>query len=76
MNRFFHMNIRSLENHFDDLMIFIDDQRLNKPCVISLTETWLSDDSTLSLFEIPEYYRLILHAGFDKNSGAGIYVHK
>ena len=33
-------------------------------------------DSTLSLFEIPEYHRLISHAGFNRNSGAGIYVHK
>ena len=57
------MNIRSLETHFDDLMMFIEDQKLNKPSVISLTETWLSDDSTLSLFEIPEYHRLISQAG-------------
>ena len=59
------MNIRSLENHFDDLMMFIEDQKLNKLSVICLTETWLSDDSTLSLFEIPEYHRLISHAGFN-----------
>ena len=72
----FHMNIRSLENHSDDLMMFIEDQKLNKPSVICLTETWLSDDSTLSLFQIPEYHRLILHAGFSRNSGVGIYVHK
>ena len=72
----FHMNIRSLENPFDDLMIFIEDQNLNKPSVICLTETRLSDDSTLSLFEIPEYHRLISHAGSIRNSGAGIYVHE
>ena len=70
------MNIRSLENHFDDLMMFIEDQNLNKPSVICLTETWLPDDSTLSLFEIPEYHRLISHAGSNRNSGAGIYVHE
>ena len=70
------MKIRSLENHFDDLMMFNEDQKLNKPSVRCLTETWLSDDSTLSLFEIPEYQRLISHAGFNRNSGAGIYVHK
>ena len=57
-------------------MMFIEDQNLNQPSVICLTETWLSDDSTLSLFEIPEYHRLISHAGFNRNSGAGIYVHK
>ena len=57
-------------------MMFIEDQKLNKPSVICLTETWLSDDSTLSLFEIPEYHRLISHAGFNRNNGAGIYVHK
>ena len=70
------MNIRSLENHFDDLMMFIEDRNLNKPSVICWTETWLSDDSTLGLFVIPEYHRLLLHAGFNRNSGAGIYVHK
>ena len=70
------MNIRSLENHFDDLMMFIKDQNLNRRSVIYLTETWLSDDSTLSLFEIPEYHPLISHAGFNRNSGAGIYVNK
>ena len=70
------MNIRSLEIHFDDLMMFIEDQKLNKPSVICLTEMWLSDDSTLSLFEIPEYHRLISYAGFNRNSRAGIYVHK
>ena len=36
----------------------------------------LSDDSTLSLFEIPEYHGLISHAGFNRNSGAGIYIVK
>ena len=68
------MNIRSLENHFDNLMMFIEDQKLNRPSVICLTETWLSDDSTLSLFEIPEYHRLFLNAGVNRNSGAVIYV--
>ena len=70
------MTTRSLDNHFDDLMMFIEDQKLNKPSAICLTETWLSDDSTLSLSEIPEYHRLISHAGFNRNSGAGIDVHK
>ena len=70
------MNIRSLENHFDDLMMFFEDQKLNKSSVICLTETWLSDDSTLSLFEITKYHRLISHEGFIRNSGAGIYVLK
>ena len=70
------MNTRSLDNPFDDLMMFIEDQKVNKPSVKGLTETWLSDDSTLSLFEIPEYHRLISHAGFNRNIVAGIYVHK
>ena len=70
------MNIRSLENHFDDLMMFIEDQKLNRPSVICLTELWLSDDSTFSLFDIPEHHRLISHATFNRNSAAGIYVHK
>ena len=70
------MNVRSLENHFDDLMMFIGDQKFNKPSVICSKETWLSDDSTLSLFEISEYHGLISHAGFNRNSGAWIYVHK
>ena len=70
------MNIRSFENSFDDLMMFMGDQNLNNPSVICLTETWLSDDSTLSLFEITKYHRLISHAGFNRTSGAGIYVHK
>ena len=56
--------------------MFIEDQKLNKPSVICLTETWLSDYSTLSLFEVPEYHRMISHAGFNRNSGAGIYVRK
>ena len=70
------MDNRSLENHSDDLMMFIEGQNLNKPSVICMTETWLSEDSTLSLFEIPEHHRLISHAGFNRSSGAGIYVHK
>ena len=68
------MNIRSLENNFGDLMMFIEDQKLNEPSVICLTEMWLSDGSTLN--QIPEYHRLISHAGFNRNSGAGIYVNK
>ena len=70
------MKVRSLGNHFDNLMMFIEDQKINKPSVICLTETWLPDDSALSLFEIPEYHRLISHAGFNRNSGALSYVHK
>ena len=70
------MKIRSLENHFDDRMMFIEDQKLNKQSVICLTETWLSDDSTLSVSETPEYHRLISHAGYNRNSGAWIYGHK
>ena len=41
-----------------------------------LAETWLTDDSTLSLFEIPEYHRLISHLRFNRNRCAGIYVQK
>ena len=70
------MKVRPLENHFDELMMFTEDQNLNKTSVIRLTETWPSDDSTLSLSEIPEYRRLISLAGFNRNSGAGICVNK
>ena len=70
------MNIRLLEHNFDDLMMFIEDRKLNKPSVICLTETWRSDDSTLSLFQTPESHRLISQAGFNRNSGAVIYLHK
>ena len=54
----------------------MENQKLKKLSVICSTETWLSEDSTLIQFEISEYHRLISHARFNRNSGAGIYVHK
>ena len=63
------------KSFFDNPMMSMEDQKLSKPSVICLTETWLSDDSTLSLFEIPEYHRLISHAGFNRNSGA-VFMYK
>ena len=41
-----HLNIRSINKHFEELQLLLDNH--NKPTfpVIGLTETWLSSDST------------------------------
>ena len=43
----FHLNIRSLNMHFDDLQLLLDNPSFKPLCAIGLTETWLSHDSNL-----------------------------
>ena len=42
-----HLNIRSINKHFDELQILLDNQNKQQISVIGLTETWLSFDVNL-----------------------------
>ena len=39
-----HLNIRSINKHFDDLQLLLDNPSHHLPSIIGLTETWLSSD--------------------------------
>ena len=51
----FHLNIRSLSKHFDDLFSLFNVFSSNFP-IIALSETWLCNTSDCSMFELPSYY--------------------
>ena len=49
-----HINIRSLSAHFDDLTVFIRNCA-KPPFAICISETWLNDDMSIDLYNIPGY---------------------
>ena len=49
----FHMNIKSLSKHFDELLLYLDSIKF-KFSIIGLTETWL-DENKHGLYDLDNY---------------------
>ena len=55
---FFGINIRSLRCHFDELMLKIQDYDSNRPSLIFITESWLTENDPLSEYALEGYQQL------------------
>ena len=72
------INIQSLNSKFDELQIIIDDVNSkvkNNVSAIVIQETWFSDTSDLSLFEIDGYNLINQKAVCSRHAGLCIYLH-
>ena len=69
-----HINIRSLNAHFDDLLSFLTSLNFCFP-LICLSETWLSQNVPLSTLQIPSYKLICQNRQVGKGGGVAIYVH-
>ena len=69
-----HVNIRSISQNFDDLVVYIDSLP-NKPSVICLSEAWINDDFDSDVYKIPAYSPSIFDPGKCRNDGVVMFVH-
>lgn len=68
----FHVNIRSVRKHFDDLILFLETKR-KKFDIIVLTEVWIKEDE-ISKFQILGYKSVIQDRTSDVSGGVIIYI--
>ena len=69
---FFHLNIKSLPKHYDDLCILLESLSL-RFTFVAITETWLSDH-TNELHGVPNYTMESRYWKCKKGDGEALYV--
>ena len=72
------LNCQSLNAKFDQIQIFIDYLKTHGFCfsAICLQETWMDNDSDLSLFQIPGYTCISNGRSCTQHGGLIIYLHE
>ena len=71
----FHLNIRSINKHFDDFQMLLKNSSQCLPSVIGLTETWLSTDPNPP-FALHEH-DFIFNSRIEKSGGGvGLYTYQ
>ena len=69
-----HVNIRSLNKHFDDLKLFLDNPTENPFSVIGLTETWVNQDLNQP-YSLSDYDFVVKNRQNRIGGGVALYVH-
>ena len=72
----FHLNIRSIDHNFEELETLIDTFRENKPSIICLSETWMTESSDKNAYALESYAPMEFDPGSTRNEGVAIYVHE
>ena len=67
-----HLNIRSLNKHYDELILMLNSIETKNVDIIVLSETWQVSD--IKNFGIPDYQIYYNNAYFNKNDGLIIYI--
>lgn len=67
-----HVNIRSLNSSFHDFCLFIQQ---NNYTFVDITETWLSEDCSDSLYAIPNYTLVRKDRNYSRGGGVCWYIH-
>lgn len=72
------LNCQSLNSKFDMIKTYLDiyNSNNNKISIVCLQETWLTEDSDLSLYQIPEYNLISMGKYCSEHGGLAIYIHK
>ena len=68
-----HLNIRSINKHFDELQIFLDNQSKQQFSIIGLTETWLSSDTNLP-YALNDYDFIVNNRSNRTGGGVALYL--
>ena len=73
-----NLNIQSINAKFDQFQIFLHQLKLQQFefSIICLQETWLTENSDLSLFEINGYTLTTQHAVCSSHSGLAVYLNE
>ena len=71
--RVLHLNIRSLSNHFKELVLLIHAYTVT-PIAIGLSETWLKSTPDPSMFKLQGYQKPLSVAKVNKASGVVVYI--
>ena len=71
---FFHLNIKSLPKHYDELNLYLDSLKVKFP-FIALTETWLSE-GTEELYGIQNYNVVNRFRKGRKGGGVTLYINE
>ena len=69
---FFHLNVKSIPKHFDELEMYINSLKLEFT-IIALTETWL-DESKQDLYNIPKYNCINRFRKQRRGGGVSLYI--
>ena len=68
-----HLNIRSLNKHFDDLQLLLNLTSDKSPSIIGLSETWLTNDSHHP-YSISNYKFISKNRQEKRGGGVALYV--
>ena len=68
----FHMNIKSLSKHFDELLLYLDSIKF-KFSIIGLTETWL-DENKHGLYDLDNYTSVNKFRNVKRGGGVSLYL--
>ena len=69
---FFHLNVKSIPKHFDELEMYINSLKLEFT-MIALTETWL-DKSKQDLYNMPKYNCINRYRKQRRGGGVSLYI--
>ena len=70
-----HVNTRSLNHNLDALSLFLSSLSI-QTSVIGITETWLTENSPLSLCNISNYEFIGNNRKLKRGGGVGVYIRK
>ena len=72
------LNCQSLQAKYNQLILFLENIRLRKIIIdaICLQETWLGENSDMSLLQIPNYSRISQNKHCSEHGGLMIYLHE
>ena len=71
-----HLNVRSIDFHFEELETLIQSFRVNKPSLVCCSETWMTELSAENFYALDNYAPLKFQPGETRNEGVAIYVHE
>ena len=70
------LNVRSIDNHFEELETLIESFGVNKTTLVCCSETWMADSSTEDLYVLDNFAPMKFPPGKTRNEGVAIYVHE
>ena len=71
-----HLNVRSIDNHHEDLETLIESFGVNKPSLVCCSETWMVESSAEDLYVLETYAPMKFQPGKTRNEGVAIYAHE
>ena len=71
-----HLNVRSIDYHFEELETLIEPFGANKPSLVCCSETWMVESSAEDIYVLNNYAHMKFQPGKTRKEGVAIYVHE